>query len=117
MKRIAMTVMLRDDPEVIRQYEELHANPWPEVLKSGYECGIRRVFIYRYGRQLFMFLETVDEFDLKRDSNRILDHPKVLEWDKLTRDLQEPVPGAPSEAKWVEMKELHGVEHGRLIAP
>ncbi len=117
MKRIAMTVMLRDDPEVIRQYEELHADPWPEVLSRGYECGIRRVFIYRYGRRLFMFLEAVDEFDLKHDSARILDHPKVREWDKLTRDLQEPVPGAPSEAKWVEMKELHGVEDGRLIAP
>ena len=35
MKRIAMTVMLKDDPEVIRRYEELHADPWPEVLKSS----------------------------------------------------------------------------------
>ena len=117
MKRIAMTVMLKDDPEIIRQYEELHANPWPQVLKRGYECGIRRVFIHRYGRQLYMFLETVDEFDLERDSTRILDHPKVLEWDKLTRDLQEPVPGAPSDTKWVKMKGLHAVEGGQLIAP
>ena len=115
MKRIAMTVMLKDDPKIIRRYEELHAHPWPEVLKSGYECGIRRVFIYRYGRRLFLFLETVDEFDLERDSTRILGHPKVLEWDKLTRDLQESVPGAPSDAKWVEMKELHAVEGGQLI--
>lgn len=54
MKRIAMTVMLKDDPEVIRKYEEYHANPWPEIVQGGYEMGIRRVFIYRYGRQLFM---------------------------------------------------------------
>ncbi len=40
MKRIAMTVMLKDDPEVIRRYEELHADPWPEVLKSiGCQSG------------------------------------------------------------------------------
>ena len=64
-----------------------------------------------------MFLETADEFDLERDSTRILDHPKVLEWDTVTRDLQESVPGAPNDAKWVEMKELHAVEDGQLIAP
>ena len=29
MKRYAQTVMLKDDPEAIQQYEEYHANPWP----------------------------------------------------------------------------------------
>ena len=31
MKRYAMTVMLKDDPETIQKYEEYHANPWPET--------------------------------------------------------------------------------------
>ena len=35
MKRIAMTVLLKDDPEVIRQYEEYHANVWPQVIEGG----------------------------------------------------------------------------------
>ena len=40
-----MAVMLKDDPEIIRRYEELHADPWPEVIESGYHRGIRRVFM------------------------------------------------------------------------
>ena len=35
MKRIAMTVMLKDDVEIIRKYEEYHANLWPEVVEGG----------------------------------------------------------------------------------
>ena len=31
MKRYAMTVMLKDDPEIIRKYEAYHANPYPET--------------------------------------------------------------------------------------
>jgi L-rhamnose mutarotase len=111
MKRIAMTVMLKDDPEVIRKYEQYHADPWPEVVEGGYKMGIRRVFIYRFGRQLFMFLETLDDFDMERDAAEYFKDPKTREWDELMRDFQEPVPGAPEGAKWVEMKEIHAIEH------
>ena len=64
MRRFAQTVLLKDDPEIIRQYEAYHANPWPEVIEGTRNCGVLRVFIYRFGRQLFMFMETVDDFDM-----------------------------------------------------
>jgi len=63
MKRFAQTVNLKDDPEVIRLYEEYHANVWPEVVAGTQKCGVQRIFIYRFGRTLFMFMETVDSFD------------------------------------------------------
>lgn len=37
MKRYAMTVLLKDDPELIREYEKYHANIWPEVTDSRRE--------------------------------------------------------------------------------
>ena len=43
MKRFAQTVLLKDDPEIIRRYEEYHANPWPEVVAGTERCGVRRV--------------------------------------------------------------------------
>ena len=110
MKRVAMTVMLKDDPEVIRKYEEYHANPWPIIVKNGYKMGIRRIFIYRFGRQLFMFIEALDEFDMNKH-HEFLNDPKTLEWDELMRDFQETVPGAPEGSTWVEMKEIHAIEH------
>lgn len=110
MRRFAMTVLLKDDPELIRRYEEYHANVWPEVLEGSKRCGILRTFIYRFGRQLFMFMETVDEFDLDRDMPRYMEDPRAQEWDSLMRGFQEPPPGAPEGATWVPMKEVYASE-------
>ena len=93
MKRFAQTVMLKDDPEVIRRYEEYHANPWPAVVEGTRKCGVRRVVIYRYGRLLFMYMETGDDFDMERDMPKYLEDPKARERDELMRTFQEPVPG------------------------
>ena len=110
MKRIAQTVMLKDDPNIIHEYENYHAHPWPEVVEGTLRCGIRRVFIYRFGRQLFMFMEVPDDFDMKRDMPKYMEDPRAREWDKLMRTFQEPVPGAPEGSSWVEMKEVYASE-------
>ncbi len=110
MKRFAQTVMLKDDPEVIRRYEEYHANPWPAVVEGTRKCGVRRVVIYRYGRLLFMYMETVDDFDMERDMPKYMEDPKAREWDRLMRTFQEPVPGAPPGSTWVQMKEVYALE-------
>ena len=117
MKRFAMAVMLKDDPEVIQRYEELHADPWPEVIKAGYECGIRRLYIYRYGCQLFMFVETIDDFDMDRDLAKYIVNAKTRKWDKIMRSMQEPAAGAPGNVKWVKMKEIHAIENGNVVKP
>jgi L-rhamnose mutarotase len=113
MKRFAQTVMLKDDPEIIRQYENHHANSWPEVVEGTLKCGVRRVYIYRYGCQLFMFMETVDDFDMARDMPKYMSEPRAREWDKLMRSFQRPVVGAPEGSSWVEMKEIYALEAGR----
>ena len=106
--------MLKDDPEIIRKYEQFHAAPWPIVLRKGYEAGIRRVFIYRFGRQLFMFLEAIDGFDIETSMAKALTDPEMIRWDKLMHDMQEAVPGAEKNTTWVQMKEIHAVENGKL---
>ena len=107
MKRFAQTVLLKDDPEIIRRYEEYHANPWPEVVEGTKRCGVRRTFIYRFGRTLFMFMETVDDFDMERDMPKYMEDPRAKEWDELMRTFQEPVPGAPAGSTWVQMREIY----------
>jgi len=110
MKRFAQTVLLRDDPEIIRRYEEYHANPWPEVIEGGRRIGVLRTLIYRYGRQLFMFMETVDDFDIERDMPRYTVNPRAKEWDLLMRSFMEPVPGGRVASTWVQMKEIYAWE-------
>jgi L-rhamnose mutarotase len=110
MKRYAMTVLLRDDPEIIRRYEAYHANAWPEVNNGLLECGISRMFIYRFGRQLFMFMETGDDFDMARDLPKYMEQPRAKEWDEMMAGFQETLPGAPEGSKWVEMNEVYALE-------
>ncbi len=114
MKRIAQTVDLKDHSDLIRQYEEQHANPWPEVVEGTLRTGIQRVFIYRYGTRLFMFMEVPDDFDMLRDMPKYREHPKAREWDALMRTFQQTVPGAPAGSTWVAMKEIYALEadHG-----
>ena len=107
MKRFAQTVMSKDDPEIIRRYEEYHARTWPEVVEGTFACGVCRVFIYRYERLLFMFMEVQDDFDMERDMPKYMLNPKAKEWDELMRTFQEPVPGAPQGSTWVQMKEIY----------
>jgi len=111
MKRFAMTCMLKNDPESIRRYEEYHANPWPEVVQGCYKAGLRRAFIYRLGCQLFMFLETVDDFDMERDMPKYMENPRAKEWDDLMRTFQTSVPVMPAGSTWVGMKEIHAIDH------
>ena len=107
MKRFARTVLLKDDPDIIRRYEEHHANPWPEVNAGLLSCGIQRMLIYRFGRQLFMLAEAGDDFDWERDLPKYMEDPRAREWDEMMADFQETVPGAQEGSKWVEMKEVY----------
>ncbi len=109
MKRYAFTVLLKDNPGIIEKYEEYHANIWPEVKKGLAERGVRRAQIYRFNRQLFMLLECTDDFNYD-DSAEYLKKPRIKEWEDLMADFQIPVPGAPKEGKWVQLKEVFSLE-------
>ena len=111
MKRIAKTVMLKNDPEIIKKYEHYHANVWPETIAGLINCGIHRIFIYRFGRHLFMFMEVKDDFVPDRDWPKYMENPKAKEWDDLMTSLQEPVPDAPAGTTWVEMQEVFKMEN------
>ena len=102
-----MTVTLRDDPGLIQQYEAYHSAVWPEVLEGIRKAGIRRNYIFRHERLLFMYMETDDDFDPDRDlAEYTKTNPRAREWDELMRTFQEPLPGAAGGATWGEMKEV-----------
>ena len=75
----------------------------------------RRLFVYRIKRRLFMFMETVDDFDPDRGFFNYRSDPKVREWDDLMRSFQTNVPEAEPGTTWVQMQEFHAVENGRVL--
>ncbi len=110
MKRYAMTVMLKDDPEIIRRYEQYHANPFLETNEGLLRVGIKRIYIYRFLRTLFLFMETRDDFDMDVDLPKYKEHPRAREWDELMATFQETIPGAPKGSKWVQLREVYALE-------
>lgn len=78
-------------------------------------AGIRRAFIYRVGRLLFMFGETDD------DATKIELPPAVQarcnEWGVLMTSWQTPIDGytpADPDNKWAPMEEIYTFESSAL---
>ena len=105
MKHYALTLNLKDDPEIIERYKEYHRHPWPEPLQGLKEVGIEGMLIYLLGRRMFMHMTTTDDFDPARDFARYVEqNPRAAEWDELMRTFQECVPEAQEGEWWASME-------------
>lgn len=107
MKEYALTLNLRNDPDVIEQYKAHHRTVWPEVLACLRTIGIAKMSIYLLGRRLFMVIEAPDEFDPERDFKRLDTlHPRYAEWQRLMDRFQEKVPEARPDEHWAAMERV-----------
>ncbi len=104
MQAYGMALDLRDDPALIARYKREHANVWPEVVARLREVGVTEMKIYLLGRRMFMYCETRDGFDPKKDFARSNDDPTYRRWDELMRTLQEQVPEAEPGDWWAQME-------------
>lgn len=97
---------LKDDHELILQYDRYHQDVWPEVRESILASGIREMEIYRVQNRLFMILETEEgfSFDKKAELDRL--NPVVQEWEQLMWNFQQPLPQAAEGEKWQLMHKV-----------
>ena len=51
-KSVAQVLDLKNDPQLIKEYEEWHKKVWPEVIAGIKESGIERMEIFRSGNQI-----------------------------------------------------------------
>jgi len=102
--RYCLTLDLKDDPALIREYEEHHQNVWPEILASIRNSGITNMEIYRHGTRLFMIMETDSSFSFERKTAMDAADPKVQQWETLMLKYQQPFKG--SAQKWVLMDKI-----------
>lgn len=106
MKRYCQTLTLVDDEEMIAKYVEVHAHVWPEVIAGQREVGIIDMQIYRRGRNLFMIMDTVDDFDFERDMARLATLPRQAEWEAYVAQFQGFPADASSADKWQPMERI-----------
>ncbi|MBO9729769.1 MAG: L-rhamnose mutarotase [Chitinophaga sp.] len=108
MKRYCLALDLKDDPQLIAEYEYWHKaeNGWPEVRKSILDAGIVEMDIYRTGNRLMMIMETTDLYDAEKKNASDAANPKVQEWEQLMWKFQQPLPWAKEGEKWVIMEQI-----------
>ena len=106
MKRYCLALDLKDDAQLIANYEDHHEKVWPEILKSIKESGIEQMEIYRINNRLFMIMETNDDFSFERKADMDASNKKVQEWEALMWKYQQAIPGGKPGEKWRLMEKI-----------
>lgn len=105
-KRHCFTLDLKDNPDLVCQYEEYHRKVWPEVIASIKAAGIEEMEIYRLGTRLFMIMDVNEEFSFERKAQMDRNNPKVQQWEELMWQFQQPLEGAKEGEKWMAMNQI-----------
>lgn len=110
LRRYCFALDLQDDPEKIREYEEIHKSIWPEIKKSILDAGITVMDIYRVANRLFMIMEVTEDFSFEEKTAMDEASPIVQKWEKLMWSYQQPLPVAKPGEKWVLMHQIFSLK-------
>ena len=107
-KRYCLTLELKDDPELIAEYEKMHEpqNIWKEVVDGIKKVGVIDSEIYRSGTLLVMILTTPADFDFDQQMGKLAGLPRQSEWEAFMSKYQASDPNASSGEKWLKMKRI-----------
>ncbi|MEJ8844124.1 L-rhamnose mutarotase [Lacibacter sp. H375] len=106
MKRFCLAVDLKEDAQLIAEYEKYHERLWPEIEASIKDSGIIGLEIYRIENRLFMIMETNDNFSFEVKAAADASNEKVQEWETLMWKYQQALPTAKKGEKWIMMKKI-----------
>lgn len=104
--RYCLALDLKNDDNLIAEYELYHQNVWPEIIDSIKDSGITGLDIYRVSNRLFMIMETDETFSFDRKNAMDNANPKVQEWENLMWKYQQAIPNSKPGEKWVLMNKI-----------
>lgn len=106
MKQYFLALDLKDDPELIAEYEGHHKHVSPEILKSIRDSGVERMEIFRAGNRMFMVMEVSETFSFEEKEKMDQSDPAVVKWETLMWKYQQALPFAKPGEKWVLMRKF-----------
>ncbi len=108
VKRYCQVLDLKDDPNLINEYEYWHSpeHIWPEIPRGICEVGILSMEIYRWRNRLVMIVETPLDFDWERAFSRLAGLERQPEWEAFVAKYQLAGENASSAEKWQLMKRI-----------
>ncbi|HBO44083.1 MAG TPA: L-rhamnose mutarotase [Planctomycetaceae bacterium] len=108
MKRVASVVGLKKEKR--DYYNQLHANPWPEINAMLKTCNVRNYSIYECELDgklyLFSYFEYVGD-DFEKDMAAMAADPKTREWWAETDPCQIRLPGTPEGQQWKPIEQVY----------
>jgi L-rhamnose mutarotase len=105
-KKYCLTLDLKDDPQLIKEYEAHHKAVWPEIIKSIKDAGILDMEIYSLENRLCMIMEVSNEFSFEKKQQLDEGNARVQEWEELMWKYQQPLAIATKGEKWLLMKNI-----------
>ena len=111
MKRYCLACDLKNDAQLITEYEQYHERVWPEIETSIKDSGIVSMEIYRIENRLFMIMETTASFSFEAKAAADATNEKVQEWETLMWNYQQALPTAQKGEKWMLMKKIFDLKH------
>ena len=111
-KRYCKILTLKDDPELIKQYKEVHGinKAWPEITRGMTEVGIIDMEIYIHGNILFMIMDTVADFDHEKAMKELALKPGQKEWETYVSRFQNTSADATAGGKWTLMERIYEMD-------
>lgn len=115
MKRYCLALDLKDDPDLIGEYENYHKNVWPEIIESIKQSGIEVLDIYRTGNRMVMIIEANDNFSFQKKAVTDAANPKVQQWENLMWTFQKALPWAKPGEKWILMDKIFSLPEESVV--
>ena len=111
-KRYCKTMMLKDDPQLIKEYKKVHAkgNAWPEISQGMKEVGIIDMEIYLFNNRLFMIMNTTADFDHNKAMAELAGKPRQAEWEAFVSRFQVSSEKATANDKWQLMERIYELD-------
>ena len=107
-RRYCMTLELKDDPDLIQEYESWHRSDkiWKEIPEGIRKVGILDSEIYRHETTLIMILTVPIDFDFDKQMGLLASLPRQAEWEDFMTKYQASKPGESSAEKWTKLERV-----------
>ena len=111
-KRFCKALKLHNDSDLIEAYKKVHApgGVWPEITQGMKEVGILDMEIYIHGNQLFMIMDTIDDFDHDKAMAELAEKNRQAEWEAFVSQFQKTSAEATADEKWQLMERIYKMD-------